>query len=64
MPYAVCCNCGKRVPWRNQRGVRLKDLRCQCGGPLRKKTHAEIEADNNLSRNEWRILHNIQGGTD
>lgn len=60
MPYAVCLSCGKRVPWRNQRGVRLKDLHCQCGGSLRKKTVDEIKKDDQLSRNEWRELHGLE----
>ena len=32
MPNAVCQSCGKVVHWRNQRGVRLADYRCRCGG--------------------------------
>lgn len=30
MPTALC-ECGKAVHWRNQRGVRLADLHCECG---------------------------------
>lgn len=36
MPEAVCLTCGDCRHWRNQRGVRLADLRCKCGGQLRK----------------------------
>lgn len=38
MSYANCSSCGKEVYWRAQRGVRLADLRCGCGGALLGKT--------------------------
>lgn len=38
MASATCKACAKEVYWRAQRGVRLADLRCQCGGELQGKT--------------------------
>lgn len=35
MPMAIC-ECGKTRHWRNQRGARLADLRCECGKPMRR----------------------------
>lgn len=44
MPEAIC-ECGHRAHWRNQRGTRLKDLRCrECGGQLRRLTWEEAQA--------------------
>lgn len=30
MPTALC-ECGKAVHWRNRRGMKLADVRCECG---------------------------------
>lgn len=38
MPTAIC-DCGKVRHWRNQRGTRLADLRCECGRPLRRAVY-------------------------
>lgn len=35
MPTAIC-ECGKTYQWRNQRGSRLADHRCECGKRLRR----------------------------
>lgn len=40
MPQAVCEKCGKTLDWRNQRGVRLADFTCPCGGKFRRPPHA------------------------
>jgi hypothetical protein len=34
MPTAICKACGHTRSWRNQRGVRLADMACGCGGAL------------------------------
>jgi hypothetical protein len=34
MPTAICTTCNKSHHWRNQRGARLADMRCVCGGKL------------------------------
>jgi hypothetical protein len=36
MPAAICRECGGTVGWRNQRGSRLADARCHCGGKLQR----------------------------
>lgn len=36
MPTAICEDCQKEHHWRAQRGARLADLRCECGGRLRR----------------------------
>jgi hypothetical protein len=38
MAWAICKACGRRKHWRAQRGQRLADRRCQCGGKLTAKT--------------------------
>jgi hypothetical protein len=38
MAHARCIECGKVVSWRAQRGSRLTDLRCSCGGELKGMT--------------------------
>lgn len=53
MPVAICKSCGKRKHWRNQRGTRLKDIRCECGGELRRRTTEEIDADAKASWEEY-----------
>ena len=38
MSTATCSQCGNTVSWRNRRGARLADLRCECGGAFRSLT--------------------------
>jgi hypothetical protein len=38
MPAAICTTCNQVSHWRNQRGVRLADLKCRCGGELKSAT--------------------------
>lgn len=38
MPTAKCKNCGKEIHWRNQRGNRLSDYTCECGGKFGRET--------------------------
>ena len=68
MPTAICITCGKENQWRNQRGVRLADLRCyhknpdgtRCGGKLRQRTKEEREQDF-AEYQEWkRQFHLLQ----
>ena len=35
MPTAICATCNQVTHWRNQRGARLADMRCTCGGCLK-----------------------------
>src|SRR5215510_3119510 len=35
MPTAICATCNQVTHWRNQRGARLADMRCMCGGCLK-----------------------------
>ena len=53
MPIAICRTCGKEVTWRNQRGTRLRDLRCYCGGTIRQRTPEEIQA---ATESSWRAF--------
>lgn len=36
MPTVICEDCQKEHHWRAQRGARLADQRCECGGRLRR----------------------------
>jgi hypothetical protein len=38
MPTAICTTCGETIRWRNQRGVKIADFKCQCGGAYRAAT--------------------------
>ena len=42
MSNATCIECGAQVAWRSQRGSRLSDLRCRCGGKLRARRDEDI----------------------
>jgi len=35
MPTAICASCNQITHWRNQRGARLADMGCHCGGRLK-----------------------------
>jgi hypothetical protein len=35
MPTAICTTCNELHHWRNQRGMRLAEMRCKCGGELK-----------------------------
>lgn len=37
MPDAICKVCGETTYWRAQRGTRLADYKCKCGGELKRK---------------------------
>lgn len=51
MAYANCASCGKEIYWRAQRGVRLVDIRCSCGGELRGKTSGQTSKTKGRSYN-------------
>ena len=41
MPTAICATCNQITHWRNQRGARLANMRCTCGGCLKAAVWAE-----------------------
>lgn len=41
MPMAICTTCDTPLYWRNQRGARLADMRCYCGGQVVAATWAD-----------------------
>ena len=49
MAWAICKACGRREHWRAQRGERLADRRCQCGGELGAKTAGRPSKGKGLS---------------
>ncbi len=37
MPDAICKTCGRTTYWRAQRGAKLANFKCKCGGDLRRR---------------------------
>ena len=44
MPYAICKICNKPLDWKASRGSRLADLKCPCGGELKKASYDQATA--------------------
>lgn len=53
MPTAICKTCHKTRNWRNRRGVRLADLRCECGGELTRARHFASCKQTECIHPEW-----------
>jgi hypothetical protein len=65
MPTAICTTCRVSQHWRNQRGVRLSDLRCACGGKLKAAiwtgTGYELRQSSNQNKGRKKAICSVCG---